>query len=325
MSVPYGEPSGRRPRPRSTAAGSARRRGHHRLQRHRRRHPLHAAAGRRARPRRRVVPARRGLAGGVLAFAGAMAYAELAALRPQRRRRVRLPARSVRPLAAFLTGWTSFVAGFSGAIAASAVVFAFYLGRFVPGAGDSTPLARHSAARLVPLTFSPQTLDRDRRHRADGVRPHPRRRPGPHGAATCSPRSRSRRSCCSSRSACRSAPATSATSTRRRAVPAAGWLLALVPVMFTLLGLERRGVRRRGDSRSRPERAARAGARHGRRSSSIYLLLNALYLYVMPVDELAALQRQRARRRRRSAARARRPATSWRSSRSSASPRASAR
>ena len=43
-------------------------------------------------------------------------------------------------LAAFLTGWTSFVAGFSGAIAASAVVFAFYLGRFVPAAASGTPL-----------------------------------------------------------------------------------------------------------------------------------------------------------------------------------------
>ena len=42
-------------------------------------------------------------------------------------------------LAAFLTGWTSFVAGFSGAIAASAVALADYAGRFVPGA-DATPL-----------------------------------------------------------------------------------------------------------------------------------------------------------------------------------------
>ena len=48
-------------------------------------------------------------------------------------------------MAAFLTGWTSFVAGFSGAIAASAVGFAGYLGRFVPAAGD-TPRARRRFA-----------------------------------------------------------------------------------------------------------------------------------------------------------------------------------
>jgi len=40
-------------------------------------------------------------------------------------------------LAGFLTGWTSFVAGFSGAIAAGAVAVAFYIDRFVPGAGST--------------------------------------------------------------------------------------------------------------------------------------------------------------------------------------------
>ena len=59
--------------------------------------------------------------------------------------------------AAFLTGWTSFVAGFSGAIAASAVVLAFYLGRFVPIAGDSRPLLTVPLP-FVPLTISPQTV-----------------------------------------------------------------------------------------------------------------------------------------------------------------------
>ena len=38
-------------------------------------------------------------------------------------------------LAAFLTGWTSFVAGFSGAIAFGSVAVAGYLDRFIPGAG----------------------------------------------------------------------------------------------------------------------------------------------------------------------------------------------
>ena len=78
-------------------------------------------------------------AGGLLAFAGAMAYAELAALRPHAGGEyVYLREAFGRP-AAFLSGWTSFVAGFSGAIATSAVVLASYLGRFVPAAGNSNP------------------------------------------------------------------------------------------------------------------------------------------------------------------------------------------
>ena len=82
----------------------------------------------------------------MLAFAGAMAYAELAALRPRAGGEYVYLRAAFGRLAAFLTGWTSFVAGFSGAIAASAVVLAFYLGRFVPGAGDATPLLVAAAA-----------------------------------------------------------------------------------------------------------------------------------------------------------------------------------
>ena len=58
----------------------------------------------------------------LLAFAGAMAYAELAALRPRAGGEYVYLRAAYGRLAAFLTGWTSFVAGFSGAIAASAVV-----------------------------------------------------------------------------------------------------------------------------------------------------------------------------------------------------------
>ena len=51
------------------------------------------------------------------------------------------------PVAAFLTGWTSFVAGFSGAIAAGAIALADYIGRFIPVAADQTPLF------TIPLPF----------------------------------------------------------------------------------------------------------------------------------------------------------------------------
>ena len=67
------------------------------------------------------------IAGGLLAFAGAMTYAELAALRPRAGGEYVYFREAYGPLWAFLTGWTSFIAGFSGAIATSAVVLAFLL------------------------------------------------------------------------------------------------------------------------------------------------------------------------------------------------------
>lgn len=96
------------------------------------------------------------IGGGVLAFAGAMAYAELGALRPRAGGEYPILREAFGPLAAFLTGWTSFVAGFSGAIAASAVGLAGYLGRFFPAAGDTTPWVSVPLG-IVTLSFSPQT------------------------------------------------------------------------------------------------------------------------------------------------------------------------
>ncbi len=99
------------------------------------------------------------VAGGLLAFAGAMAYAELAALRPRAGGEYVYLRDAFGPVWAFLSGWTSFVAGFSGAIATSAVVLAFYLDRFLSGAGSSTPFL---VVPLLPgalrLQFSPQTV-----------------------------------------------------------------------------------------------------------------------------------------------------------------------
>ena len=95
--------------------------------------------------------------GGLLAFAGAMAYAELAALRPRAGGEYVYLREAFGPLAGFLTGWTSFVAGFSGAIAASAVALAEYIGRFVPLAGNGTPLLTIPLP-FVPVVVSPKAL-----------------------------------------------------------------------------------------------------------------------------------------------------------------------
>ena len=97
------------------------------------------------------------LAGGLLAFIGAMAYAELGALRPRSGGEYVYLREGFGSLAAFLTGWTSFVAGFAGAIAAGALGVADYLGRFVPAASDATPLVTIPIP-LLPLVFSPRTI-----------------------------------------------------------------------------------------------------------------------------------------------------------------------
>jgi len=97
------------------------------------------------------------VAGGVLAFAGAMAYAELAALRPQAGGEYVYLREAFGPTLGFLTGWTSFVAGFSGAVAASAVGLASYLGRFIPVADNTRALASLPLGP-VSLTVTPQAL-----------------------------------------------------------------------------------------------------------------------------------------------------------------------
>lgn len=97
------------------------------------------------------------IVGGFIAFAGAMAYAELAVLRPHAGGEYVYLREAFGPLAAFLTGWTSYVAGFSGAIAASAVGFASYLGRFAPAAADTDPLVSMPLGP-VSVTVTPQAL-----------------------------------------------------------------------------------------------------------------------------------------------------------------------
>jgi APA family basic amino acid/polyamine antiporter len=95
------------------------------------------------------------LVGGALAFAGAMAYAELAALRPHAGGEYVYLREAFGPMAAFLTGWTSFVAGFSGAIAASAVALADYVGRFIPAVADTRPVL---SVPLLSLSVTPRSI-----------------------------------------------------------------------------------------------------------------------------------------------------------------------
>ena len=70
--------------------------------------------------------------GALVALAGAMAYAELGATYPHAGGDYLYLREAYGPLPAFLSGWTSFTIGFGASIAASSVSFASYLLRAVP-------------------------------------------------------------------------------------------------------------------------------------------------------------------------------------------------
>jgi APA family basic amino acid/polyamine antiporter len=95
--------------------------------------------------------------GGLLALCGALVYAELATTYPEAGGEYVYIRRAFGPLAGFLSGWTSLVAGFSGAIAAAAVGFAEYLARFMPLAADTRVLLAVGVPGLQ-LAVTPRAL-----------------------------------------------------------------------------------------------------------------------------------------------------------------------
>lgn len=70
--------------------------------------------------------------GGIIALCGALSYAELGAAMPRAGGEYVFLSRLYSPLFGFLSGWVSFVAGFSAPIAASAIGFSEYLFRAFP-------------------------------------------------------------------------------------------------------------------------------------------------------------------------------------------------
>ena len=228
------------------------------------------------------------VAGGALALAGAMAYAELAALRPRAGGEYVYLREAFGPLAAFLTGWTSFVAGFTGAIAASAIVLTFYLERFVPGAANSTPFFVVPLP-YVPLTFSRQTLVALSAIalmawvHLRGVGPG-RIMGNVLAALKVSALLMfialgfSIGSGSSANLAASSGP-----------VVASTWLLALIPVMFTYSGWNAAGYIAE-EIRDPGRNVPRAFALGTAAVIFVYLGINILYLYVLPVGELAGVK-----------------------------------
>ena len=72
-------------------------------------------------------------AGGIIALCGALSYGELGAAMPGAGGEYLFLSRLYNPIFGFLSGWVSFMVGFSAPIAASALGFSEYFTRAVPG------------------------------------------------------------------------------------------------------------------------------------------------------------------------------------------------
>lgn len=227
--------------------------------------------------------------GGALAFMGAMAYAELAALRPRAGGEYVYLGAAYGKLAAFLTGWTSFVAGFSGAIAASSAFLAIYLDRFIPGAGDATPLFTIPLP-WVPLVFSRQALVAVATIllmswiHLRGVGP---------GRLMGNILAVLKVLALLSFIALGLSVGSGSTANLQQPGPAAvtatAWLLALIPVMFAYSGWNAASYIAE-EIRDPGRNVPRALALGTAAVIAVYVLLNLLYLFVLPVGELAKVE-----------------------------------
>jgi basic amino acid/polyamine antiporter, APA family len=222
--------------------------------------------------------------GGLLALSGAMAYAELAALKPKAGGEYVYLREGFGRLAAFLTGWTSFVAGFSGAIAAGAIGLTTYLARFFPKAGDPTPLWRvsvgaFSATISIPTLIALATIVALGAVHVRGIRPGRAVQGSLAAAQILGLLLFIALGFAVGRGSLEnfSAPGKS---------PPSIWLLALIPVMFSYSGWNAAAYV--AEEVREPGRNLPLALGSGTIAVvAIYLGLNALYLYALPVGELS--------------------------------------
>ena len=229
------------------------------------------------------------IAGGLLAFAGAMAYAELAALRPRAGGEYVYLREAFGRLAAFLSGWTSYVAGFAGAIATSSVVLSFYLGRFIPGAGDGTPFF---TVTVIPgfLVFSVSRQSLVALAAIWGLAAIHRRGVGP-GRLVGNVLALLKVAALVVFVALGLSvgAGSSANLAEHHPVVLTGWLLALIPVMFTYSGWNAASYV--AEEIREPGRNVPLAFAIGTASVvMLYVLLNILYLFVFPITALAKVQ-----------------------------------
>lgn len=98
------------------------------------------------------------VAGGLIAIVGALAYAELGAAIPRAGGEYVFLREAYGAMPAFLSGWTSFFAGFSGAIAAALLGLAGYCTRLAPGVVDAAGGPRTFALAVLWMLTAGQAL-----------------------------------------------------------------------------------------------------------------------------------------------------------------------
>jgi basic amino acid/polyamine antiporter, APA family len=231
------------------------------------------------------------LAGGLLAFAGAMAYAELATMRPRAGGEYVYLRAAYGPLPAFLTGWTSFVAGFAGAIAAAAVGLAGFLGSFVPAFGDKTPWASLPLG-VLSLTVSPQNLTAIAIIAIFSVVHALGLGPGrlvQNTLAAIKVLGLIGFAVAGLTWGQAPAAAAAAAPSTGEPVTVSGWLLALVPVMFSYSGWNAAAYVSE-EIREPSKRLPRALALGTAIVVLVYLAMNAVYLHALPMATLTGLE-----------------------------------
>ena len=86
-----------------------------------------------------------------------MSYAQLGRMWPSAGGEYIYLSKAYGPTAGFLSGWTSLIAGFSGAVAASAVGLVIYLGQYFPRLASDHALFSINFY-VGAFTFSPRSL-----------------------------------------------------------------------------------------------------------------------------------------------------------------------
>jgi APA family basic amino acid/polyamine antiporter len=216
-----------------------------------------------------------------------MAYAELAALRPRAGGEYVYLRAAYGHWVGFLTGWTSFVAGFTGAMAASAVVLVFYLDRFIPGVADSTPWL------TVPVPFVPLIVSRQSllAIATIGLMAFIHLRGVGPGRLVSNVLAALKVTALLLFIAVGLSLGAGAGANLQGGgdVRPTGWLLAFIPIMFTYSGWNAAAYMAE-EIRDPGRNVPRALALGTAAVVAIYLLLNLLYLFVMPITELAQVQ-----------------------------------
>ena len=228
------------------------------------------------------------LAGGALAFAGAMAYAELAALRPKAGGEYVYLDAAYGRVAAFLTGWTSFVAGFCRRDCRQRVLH------------SDLSRALHSRRRQPDADLHHSDPVRaadvlDAHHRRHGVgvavgdRAHPRRRPGARDDERAGGAKVTAFMLFVLAGFAFGTGAFSNVTASGGSVSTGNWLFAFIPVMLAYSGWNASAYvaeEIRDPGRNLPRSLAIGTVA----VIAVYFGINLLYLFVFSITELAALK-----------------------------------